>query len=102
MSIHTRDYTLAERVSRLSDQTLIGVEEAAALTGFAAVSIQQRRVSGFPQPLPGLRILKFRLGEVRAWMGVSDTTLPPQRTSQKKHSGGRKRLPTDITSVLGS
>jgi len=64
-----RDYALAERVSRLTDDVLIGVPEVAALTGFAEISIQQRRIKGgFPNPLPGVRRLRWRLGDIRAYM----------------------------------
>jgi hypothetical protein len=62
-----RDWQLLEHLSKLSDDVLIGVEEAAALTAFAAVSIRQRRVKNFPAPIPGLRHLRWRIGQIRAW-----------------------------------
>lgn len=68
MIAQLRDYELVERVSRLPDECLVGVKEVAALTGFAAISIQQRRIAGFPKPLPSLHRLRWRLGELRRWM----------------------------------
>lgn len=62
-----RNYQLAERLERLGDDALVGVEEVAALTGFAAVTIQQRRIKDFPLPIPGPRNLKWKLGVIRAW-----------------------------------
>lgn len=62
-----RDYSLAEKVSKLGDDVFVGATEIAALTGFARITIQQRRVKGFPAPIPGTRILRWRLGDVRNW-----------------------------------
>ena len=62
-----RDYQLLERLEKLGDDVLVGVVEVAAITNFAAVTIQQRRIKGFPLPLPGPRSLRWRLGDIRAW-----------------------------------
>jgi hypothetical protein len=62
-----RDYQLLERLEKLGDDVLVGVVEVAAITSFAAVTIQQRRIKGFPLPLPGPRSLRWRLGDIRAW-----------------------------------
>lgn len=62
-----RDYGLAERLSRLGDDVLVGVPEVAALTGFAQITIQQKKIKGFPAPLSGTRKLRWRLGQIRAW-----------------------------------
>lgn len=62
-----RDYELLERLEKLGDDVLVGVEEVAAITNFAPVTIQQRRIKGFPLPLPGPRRLRWRLGDIRAW-----------------------------------
>lgn len=61
-----RDYQLAELLSRLGDDVLVGVHEVAAMTGFAAVTIQQRTIKGLPAPIPGPRSLRWRLGDIRA------------------------------------
>lgn len=70
MATQQRDYALAERLSRLGDCVLIDAVELAALTGFAWISIQQERVKGLPKPVGGLGRKKWRLGDVRAWIGV--------------------------------
>jgi predicted DNA-binding transcriptional regulator AlpA len=62
-----RNWDLVEQLSKLEDDVLIGVEEAAALTGFAETTIQQRRIKDFPAPMPGLRRLRWQLGQIRAW-----------------------------------
>jgi predicted DNA-binding transcriptional regulator AlpA len=62
-----RDYALAERVSRLGDDAFVGVPEVAAFTGFAEITIQQKKIKGFPLPMPGTRKLRWRLGQIRAW-----------------------------------
>lgn len=75
-----RNYDLAERLSRLGDDTLIGVEEVSALTGFSSVTIQQRRARGLPDPIPGLNRLRWRLGTIRA-IGHGQTLIEKVRRS---------------------
>jgi predicted DNA-binding transcriptional regulator AlpA len=62
-----RNWQLLESLSKLGDDVLIGTREAAALTGFAHSSIQQRRIKDFPAPLPGQHRLRWHLGQIRAW-----------------------------------
>lgn len=62
-----RDYQLAEKLSKLGDDVYVGVVEVAALTGFAPITIQQRKIKNFPVPIPGTRILRWRLGQIRNW-----------------------------------
>jgi len=62
-----RDYQLAEKLSKLGDDVYVGVVEVAALTGFAPITIQQRKIKNFPAPIPGTRILRWRLGQIRSW-----------------------------------
>lgn len=91
-----RDWELLDRLSKLSDDVLIGVKEAAALTGFAEISIRQRRVTTFPSPLPGLRHLRWHIGQIRNWGTDCEAGLD---MSSKSSSGlgearrGRPRLP---------
>lgn len=82
-----RNYELLERLEKLGDDVLVGVAEVAAITGFAAVTIQQRRIKGFPTPLPGPRSLRWRLGNIRAWGRAPGETRPPVR---QKSVGGNK------------
>ena len=65
--VMNRDWALLERLSKLDDDALVGVDEVAALTGLARTTIQQRRVKNFPAPLPELRRLRWHLGKIRAW-----------------------------------
>ena len=62
-----RNYSLAERLSKLGDDVFVDAVEVAALTGFARITIQQRRIKGFPAPVPGNQKLRWRLGDVRNW-----------------------------------
>jgi predicted DNA-binding transcriptional regulator AlpA len=64
--------------------SLIGVEEVAALTGFAEVTVQQRRIKGFPNPLTGVRRLKWRLGDIRAWIRSRTEQRPAGRSSKQR------------------
>lgn len=80
-----RDYKLLERLTPLPDDILVGIEEVAALTGFAHITIQQRRIKEFPSPLAGVRRLKWRLGDVRAWIRVR--TQPLEKSRQRKNRG---------------
>jgi len=79
-----RNYDLAERLSKLGDDVLIGVEEVSALTGFAAITIQQRRARGLPDPIPGLHKLRWRLGTIRA-LGHGQTIIEQVRKSAASH-----------------
>lgn len=62
-----RDWDLVERLSRLEDCVVVGVIETAAYTGLAPATLRGRGVKGFPTPIPGLRHLKWSLGQLRAW-----------------------------------
>jgi len=79
-----RNYQLAERVSKLGDDAYVGVDEVAAMTGFACLTIQQRRIKGFPAPIPGPRKLRWRLGEIRNW-GREPAPVP----APAKQKGGK-------------
>ena len=97
MKTRTRDYALAERVSKLGDDVLIGINEAAAVSGLSPLSLQQRRVRTFPRPLDGMRLLRWRLGDVRAWMRAANSpAVSPPLTAAKKRRAGRPRLPATI------
>jgi hypothetical protein len=71
----SRDFDLAEKVSRLPDSALVGAFEIAALTGIAATSIQkpsQRKSIGFPEPRVVGRMNKWPLSIVRGWLCKGD------------------------------
>lgn len=75
-----RDYELLVNLSLLPDHVWIGPHEVAAMTGLAPITIQQRRVAGMPRPVPGVRRLRWRMGEIRAWLGhVADGSAPATR-----------------------
>lgn len=63
-----RDYDLAAKLSKAGDDLMVGVDEVAALMGLSAGTIRQRRLDGLPQPLAGVRALRWRLGDIRTWM----------------------------------
>lgn len=63
-----RDLDLAEQVGRLPDDALVGTREVSALTGYSIHTIQQRRIPALPKPLRKLGRLKWRLGDLRAWI----------------------------------
>lgn len=76
-----RDYLLIERLTLLPDDILVGIDEVAALTGFARVTVQQRKIKGFPRPLTDVRRLKWRLGDVRGW--IRDRTQQPEKSAKR-------------------
>lgn len=82
----SRNFDLAEQVSRLPDSALVGAFEIAALSGIAATSIMkpvQRKSIGMPEPRVIGRMNKWSLGTIRAWLqqGVDakQIQLPQQR-----------------------
>ncbi len=63
-----RNYELAAKLSRTGDDVLIGPAEVAALSGLSAVTIGKRKVASMPAPMPGLSVLRWRLGDIRGWI----------------------------------
>jgi len=87
------DYETIQKIQKLGDDVLIGVSEVAALTGFSVLTVRQRK-------LPGLSRLRWRLGDLRAWMRTGNIESParPSMTnapSKPKHIG----RPTKKTQV---
>lgn len=89
-----RDWQLLERLSKLDDSVCIGVQEVAAITNFAALTIQQRRIKGFPEPIPGPRRLTWHIGQIRAW-GIdaqnSQTSARPTDVPDKREGTKSRR-----------
>ncbi len=84
------DYETIQKIQKLGDDVLIGVFEVAALTGFSVLTVRQRKLPGL-EPVPGLSRLRWRLGDLRAWMRTGNTESPPRPaiTSSKPNPTGR-------------
>lgn len=63
-----RDYKTAALLSQCQDDILVSPAEVSALTGFSKATVEQRRLRGLPPPINGLRLLRWRLGDIRTWM----------------------------------
>lgn len=63
-----RDYTTAALLSQCADDVLVDAHEVHVLTAIAKATVEQRRVPGMPAPIKGLRLLRWRLGDLRVWM----------------------------------
>lgn len=63
-----RDYATAALLSQCKDDVLVDAHEIHVLTGISKATIAQRRVFGLPAPHKDLRLLRWRLGDVRVWM----------------------------------
>ncbi|MFS2113389.1 helix-turn-helix transcriptional regulator [Herbaspirillum frisingense] len=95
-----RDWALVAKLAKLPDDTLVGVEEVAALTGFAPSTIRSKRLEGLT-PIKQSRYLRWRLGQIRNWGNpekVEDGLSAPQKeVGQPKRKAGHPRLPANNT-----
>ena len=85
------DYETIQQIQKLADDVLIGVAEVAALTGFSALTVRQRKLPGL-EPVPGLSRLRWRLGDLRQWMRTRAITSAPllkQASTEGPHKVGR-------------
>lgn len=85
------DYETIQKIQKLTDDVLIGVAEVAALTGFSALTVRQRKLPGL-EPVPGLSRLRWRLGDLRQWMHTGAITSAPlltQASTEGPHKVGR-------------
>ena len=82
-----RDYTTAALLSQCADDVLVDAHEVHVLTGIAKATIQQRRVAGMPAPLKSIRLLRWRLGDVREWMNAG--ARPGRSAAAKAQDSGR-------------
>lgn len=91
----SRNFDLAEKVSRLPDTALVGAFEIAALSGVAATSIMkptQRKSIGLPEPRVVGRMNKWSLGTVRSWLQQDIEAAPAVPTPQPTRGRGRPTL----------
>lgn len=62
---------LAERIRlvteliALPDDVLVGAEAVGLIMDLSPLTVRQRRNATIPRPLAGLRVLRWRLGDVR-------------------------------------
>lgn len=85
------DYETIQKIQKLADDVLIGVAEVAALTGFSALTVRQRKLPGL-EPVPGLSRLRWRLGDLRQWMrtgAITSTPLLKEASTEGPHKVGR-------------
>lgn len=85
------DYETIQKIQKLADDVLVGVTEVAALTGFSALTVRQRKLPGL-EPVPGLSRLRWRLGDLRQWMRTGAITSAPllkQASTEGPHKVGR-------------
>ncbi|KTB69556.1 MULTISPECIES: AlpA family transcriptional regulator [Pseudomonas] len=85
------DYETIQKIQKLADDVLIGVAEVAALTGFSALTVRQRKLPGL-EPVPGLSRLRWRLGDLRQWMrtgAITSASLLKQASTEGPHKVGR-------------
>lgn len=96
MKESSRDYDLALKVTRLSDDMLIGSAELAAFLGISRLSIQTGSVR-LPERLAGLsKKMQWRLGDVKEFVRSQQTQQLPSSVATGKRGRGR---PTKIEQV---
>lgn len=83
------DYETIQKIQKLADDVLIGVAEVAALTGFSVLTVRQRKLPGL-EPVPGLSRLRWRLGDLRAWMRTGNTESPPPSSMMNASSNPKR------------
>jgi predicted DNA-binding transcriptional regulator AlpA len=67
-AIRSRDYAKIRELLLCPDAVHISLEEAALLTGYKPETLRQRKVKNFPAPVGPGRLLRWRLGDVKAWL----------------------------------
>lgn len=82
-----RDLELLEKICRLPDDVLVGINEVALLTDLSPVTVQQRKLRGFPSPIPHIRKLRWRLGDVRTWIRTKSAFSTVREATSRKASG---------------
>lgn len=87
-----RNYEFLQTLTTLEDDVWVDIHEVAAMTGLASATIQQRRIEGLPRPATGIRKLRWRLGDIRAWLRAASATTRSQ--SALRAPLRHKRKPT--------
>lgn len=95
------DYETIQKIQKLGDDVLIGVSEVAALTGFSVLTVRQRKLPGL-EPVPGLSRLRWRLGDLRAWMRTGNTesshrpSMPTASSNPKRTGRPTKKAQVEV------
>lgn len=102
-----RDLALASAVGKLPDESMVGVEEVAALCRVAASSLrkpEQRARMSVPEPSPlGGRHLIWNLGDIRAWLlGSVNRSIPspPPKRQPGRPKKKRSQIVAESTGTL--
>lgn len=83
-----RDYTNAALLLQCADDFHMTAEDVELLTGYSANTVRQRRLRNFPHPVGQGRLLRWRLGDVRAWLASPNATCEPDRPRRSRVSIG--------------
>lgn len=78
-----RDLDLAEKLGKLSDETLVGSAELAALTGFSIISIRQRKLP-LPPNDPRFTHMRWTLGTIKAWLKGDIPSVPAGQGAKRR------------------
>jgi len=81
-----RDFERLEIICRLPDDVLVGINEVALLTDLSPITVQQRKLRGFPSPIQHIRKLRWRLGDVRTWIRDKSSFSTLRKSSSHKES----------------
>lgn len=89
---------LLMRLSELPADTIIGAYEVSVMLDLSEITIRQRRSEIVPSPISGLRVLRWRIGDVRAAIRNSKTSsvrekAPPTRKSYRETNSSPNHLP---------
>ena len=83
LDLPMRDYAKAAVLLQCPDEFHLTVEDVVLLTGYSAETVRQRRLKNFPRPLGQGRLLRWRLGDVKAWL-VAPVPSPIESMSRRR------------------
>lgn len=78
-----RDYAQAAQLLNCPDELHLSADEVALLTGYSLETVRQRRVRNFPRPIGPGRLLRWRLGDVRAWLAAPTVAAVHQPSARR-------------------